>query len=262
MSGALAGTEMCVFDAYGTLFDFNSAVARHRAAIGPQGRCAVGDVAVQADPVHLAAQQHGRLRQVLAGDRRGARPLPGRSWHRRPRRARQADGRLPGARSFQRSAGDARPAETRGHAACHPVQRQSRDARPDGRGVQPRRPLRGGAERRCRQGLQARPQGLSPGRGTLRRQAGQGLLPVVQLLGRAWRGAFRLFDRLGESRRRTRRQFARRDLPPRSAIFRIFPPCSVFPDVLVADFCRRSSRCPPPRRHHAPYAVAGECSRQ
>jgi 2-haloacid dehalogenase len=36
MSGALAGTEICVFDAYGTLFDFNSAVARHRAAIGPK----------------------------------------------------------------------------------------------------------------------------------------------------------------------------------------------------------------------------------
>src|SRR5258708_14532254 len=34
MSGALTGTEICVFDAYGTLFDFNSAVARHRAAIG------------------------------------------------------------------------------------------------------------------------------------------------------------------------------------------------------------------------------------
>jgi len=34
-SSTLAGTEMCVFDAYGTLFDFNSAVARHRAAVGP-----------------------------------------------------------------------------------------------------------------------------------------------------------------------------------------------------------------------------------
>lgn len=32
----LAGIELCVFDAYGTLYDFNSAVARHRAAIGPQ----------------------------------------------------------------------------------------------------------------------------------------------------------------------------------------------------------------------------------
>src|SRR4051794_818089 len=35
-SSALAATEICVFDAYGTLFDFNSAVARHRAAIGPR----------------------------------------------------------------------------------------------------------------------------------------------------------------------------------------------------------------------------------
>jgi 2-haloacid dehalogenase len=36
MTGALAGTEICVFDAYGTLFDFNSAVARHRSVIGPK----------------------------------------------------------------------------------------------------------------------------------------------------------------------------------------------------------------------------------
>jgi 2-haloacid dehalogenase len=35
MSAALAGIELCVFDAYGTLFDFNSAVARHRTVIGP-----------------------------------------------------------------------------------------------------------------------------------------------------------------------------------------------------------------------------------
>src|SRR6202000_1092794 len=32
----LASTEICVFDAYGTLFDFNSAVARHRTVIGPK----------------------------------------------------------------------------------------------------------------------------------------------------------------------------------------------------------------------------------
>jgi 2-haloacid dehalogenase len=36
MTGVLSGVEICVFDAYGTLFDFNSAVARHRAAIGPK----------------------------------------------------------------------------------------------------------------------------------------------------------------------------------------------------------------------------------
>ena len=34
MSPAIAGIELCVFDAYGTLFDFNTAVARHRGAIG------------------------------------------------------------------------------------------------------------------------------------------------------------------------------------------------------------------------------------
>lgn len=36
MGTALVDTELCVFDAYGTLFDFNSAVVRHRAAIGPR----------------------------------------------------------------------------------------------------------------------------------------------------------------------------------------------------------------------------------
>lgn len=36
MSAAIPGIELCVFDAYGTLFDFNSAVARHRASIGPR----------------------------------------------------------------------------------------------------------------------------------------------------------------------------------------------------------------------------------
>jgi 2-haloacid dehalogenase len=36
MTGPLAGTEICVFDAYGTLFNLNSAVARHAAAVGPK----------------------------------------------------------------------------------------------------------------------------------------------------------------------------------------------------------------------------------
>ena len=34
MSPTLRAIQLCVFDAYGTLFDFNSAVARHRQAIG------------------------------------------------------------------------------------------------------------------------------------------------------------------------------------------------------------------------------------
>ena len=36
MSAALGDIEICVFDAYGTLFDFNSAVARHRAPDRPK----------------------------------------------------------------------------------------------------------------------------------------------------------------------------------------------------------------------------------
>jgi 2-haloacid dehalogenase len=36
MGDSLSDTEICVFDAYGTLFDFNSAVARHRTRIGPK----------------------------------------------------------------------------------------------------------------------------------------------------------------------------------------------------------------------------------
>lgn len=36
MGTVLADVELCVFDAYGTLSDFNSAVARHRGAIGPR----------------------------------------------------------------------------------------------------------------------------------------------------------------------------------------------------------------------------------
>jgi 2-haloacid dehalogenase len=38
MIPALAGIELCVFDAYGTLYDFNSAVARHNEAIGPRAQ--------------------------------------------------------------------------------------------------------------------------------------------------------------------------------------------------------------------------------
>ena len=36
MRSVLNDIDICVFDAYGTLFDFNSAVARHRSAVGPK----------------------------------------------------------------------------------------------------------------------------------------------------------------------------------------------------------------------------------
>ena len=35
MSKPFSAIRACVFDAYGTVFDFNSAVAQHREAIGP-----------------------------------------------------------------------------------------------------------------------------------------------------------------------------------------------------------------------------------
>jgi hypothetical protein len=71
---------------------------------------------------------------------------------------------------------------------------------PASRGV-----VRGGDQRRCGKGLQGRRQGLPPGRGALQRKAGQGVLPVVQLLGRPRRGAFRLCHGVGQPQRRTRR---------------------------------------------------------
>src|SRR6185295_12630314 len=83
---------------------------------------------------------------------------------------------------------------------------------------------------------------LSPRRAALRREAGQGMLPVVQLLGRARRGALRLCHRLGQPRPRARRQSARQD---RGHDRRPFPPsffawCSLmsasatFDDVIAA----------------------------
>ena len=36
MASSCSAVELCVFDAYGTLYDFNSAVARHRDTIGPR----------------------------------------------------------------------------------------------------------------------------------------------------------------------------------------------------------------------------------
>ena len=79
----LAGTEICVFDAYGTLFDFNSAVARHRAAIGPKagaGWSRTSADTYQARPAvtaHWAIRNHparSRSQRSLA-DRRLSRPV-------------------------------------------------------------------------------------------------------------------------------------------------------------------------------------------
>ena len=71
MTAALAATEICVFDAYGTLFDFNSAVARHRAAIGPKFWQVTGEAIDHCLAVHGIADASVReklMRAYLALD--------------------------------------------------------------------------------------------------------------------------------------------------------------------------------------------------
>ena len=81
MSAALSGTEICVFDAYGTLFDFNSAVARHRDAIGPKADALSEMWRTKQIQYTWLRNSMGAYAQVLAGDGRSAGPLPGRARH-------------------------------------------------------------------------------------------------------------------------------------------------------------------------------------
>ena len=74
---ALAGVRACVFDAYGTLFDFASAADscrdEARSGRGPADRA----MARQAARLHVASRRAGPPRRFLAGDRRRARLLAG-----------------------------------------------------------------------------------------------------------------------------------------------------------------------------------------
>ena len=144
----MIGIELCVFDAYGTLYDFNSAVARHRAAIGPKAdalsemwrskqiqytwlRNSMGAYApfwqVTGEALDHCLAAHGitdpSVRERLMGAYLALDPFP------------EVPAML-----------DRLTARRR--ALRHPVQRQSRDARADGQGVGSRRPVRRGAERR------------------------------------------------------------------------------------------------------------------
>ncbi len=103
MAAPLPGIEMCVFDAYGTLFDFNSAVARHRRTIGASANALSELWRTKQIQYNVAAQRHGSyapfwqvtgeaLDHCLAAHR----------THRRSRGTRAADERLPGARSVSR----------------------------------------------------------------------------------------------------------------------------------------------------------------
>ena len=104
----------CVFDAYGTLFDFASAASapvptcwatrprRHRA------------LARQAAAIHLAARAAGPPRRLLAGHRRRPRLLAGDAGDRRAGPARSPDEPLSDARLLSRGAGGPAAAEGAG----------------------------------------------------------------------------------------------------------------------------------------------------
>ena len=156
MTAALAGTEICVFDAYGTLFDFNSAVARHRAAIGPKAdalsemwrakqiqytwlRNSMGAYAkfwqVTGEALDHCLAAHGiadaGVRDKLMGAYLALDPFP----------------EVPAMLDRLTRAGMRLAILSNGNPEM---------LDPDGEGIRAGRPLRGGAERRRRQGLQAR----------------------------------------------------------------------------------------------------------
>src|SRR5262249_1748212 len=97
-------------------------------------------------------------------------------------------------------------------------------------------------QRRRLQGVQGRPTHLRAGRAPARRETRQGLLPVVQLLGRTRRGLLRFPYRMDQSRRRARGQPAGRprrrnlgSLPPAEPAGRhLMPELPTFADVQAA----------------------------
>ncbi len=96
MGADLAGIEMCVFDAYGCCSTSTQPLRATASRSGlPPRRCRRRGEPSRS--IHLTAQQYGRLRQVLAGHRRSARPLPGRACRPRSRGACRAGSSIPGA---------------------------------------------------------------------------------------------------------------------------------------------------------------------
>ena len=79
-STGLADIRACVFDAYGTLFDFASAARACRDVLGDERRPADRAVARQAAAIHVAARRPGPPCGFLAGHRRRARFRPGDAW--------------------------------------------------------------------------------------------------------------------------------------------------------------------------------------
>ncbi len=196
-----------VFDAYGTLFDVHSAVARHRGLVGEQAeklseiwrakqleytwtRSLMGAWRdFDALTERRARFRRGPLRRHFdAGARKTARGLrdAGRLPRRRPRPATFARPRREMRDPVQRAAGGARArrrlGRTAGVAGPVPVRRTHR-------------PVQNGAG------------GLCLGRRALWRSAGPGLFPILEPLGCRGRGAVRFPCGLDQPRRRAGRIF-------------------------------------------------------
>ena len=238
---AMTGIELCVFDAYGTLYDFNSAVARHRAAVGPKAdalsemwrskqiqytwlRNSMGAYApfwqVTGEALDHCLAAHGiadpSVRDRLMGAYLALDPFP----------------EVPAMLDRLRRAGVRCAILSNGNPEMlEPMVEAS------GLADRFEAVLSVDAARVFK--VDRRPK---PGRGALRREARQGLLPVVELLGRARRGAVRLQRRLGQPRGRAGRQPAgqagragqRPFPPPRSVGCCLMSSLPTFADVQAA----------------------------
>ena len=194
-----------VFDAYGTLFDFNAAVARHRAAAGPD------------------ADRFAEVWRIKQIEYTWTHTLAGRYvefWTLTQRALDYCFERFPSVDRSLRPALldaylklDAYPdaLKVAAGAACarrrdrDPDQRLAGDGDVGGGGGRPQGRARCGAFGRCREDVQAAPGGLCAGHGALRLQAGRRGVRLLEPLGCDGRDRVRLSHRLGEPRQGARR---------------------------------------------------------
>ena len=158
---SLQGVRACVFDAYGTLFDFASAAARCPDVPEAKRAPAHRPLARQAAPVHMAAHAREPLRRFLASDGRRARFHPRKPRSRIPLPARAPDGALSRPRAVSR--GSRGPCDlARGRVQNrHPLQWLAPDARSACQALEPRSDVRRRPLGRRRRRVQDPPQGLS-----------------------------------------------------------------------------------------------------
>ena len=123
----LTDTKACVFDAYGTLFDFAAATRRCNDELGEQVAKLAAlwrDKQLQYTWLRATQALHADFWQVT-GDALDFARNPG---DRASAAARPADGTLPNPGRLSRGAGGFEEAESGGLADCHPLERHAQDA--------------------------------------------------------------------------------------------------------------------------------------